>query len=82
MCIKDDATSLTGRIRHCGICGVVACDEDCGVELVECTDVEGWNNAGEFIFKFVRRWRSLLSIVRSSRLRGFGPWPGVVSCEY
>jgi hypothetical protein len=48
MCIKDDAASLTGRVRHCGICGVVACDEDCGVELVECTDVESWNNAGEF----------------------------------
>ena len=54
MCIKDDATSLTGRIRHCGICGVVACDEDCGVELVECTDVEGWNNAGEFATTFDR----------------------------
>ena len=49
MCIKDDAASLTGRVRHCGICGVVACDEDCGVELVECTDVESWNNAGEFL---------------------------------
>jgi hypothetical protein len=49
MCIKDDATSLTGRIRHCGICWVVACDEDCGVELVECTDAESWNNAGELL---------------------------------
>jgi hypothetical protein len=49
MCIKDDAASLTGRVRHCGICGVVACDEDCGVELVECTDVESWNNAGECV---------------------------------
>ena len=49
MCVRDDAASLTGRVRHCGICGVVACDEDCGVELVECTDVESWNNAGELL---------------------------------
>lgn len=53
MCVKDDAASLTGRVRHCGICGVVACDEDCGVELVECTDVESWNNAGEFLYCFI-----------------------------
>mmetsp|Transcript_3402 Transcript_3402/g.6542 ORF Transcript_3402/g.6542 Transcript_3402/m.6542 type:complete len:655 (-) Transcript_3402:147-2111(-) len=45
MCIADDLT--TGRIRHCAICNVVACDEDCGaVELVEVTDREEWNNAG------------------------------------
>jgi len=45
MCIADDLT--TGRIRHCAICNVVACDEYCGaVELVEATDREGWNNAG------------------------------------
>ena len=46
-CILDDVA--TGRIRCCGICGVVACDENCGAELVECTDSEEWNNAGEFI---------------------------------
>ncbi|KAL7532110.1 hypothetical protein ACHAXR_007113 [Thalassiosira sp. AJA248-18] len=44
MCIADDLT--TGRVRSCGICGVVACDENCGVELVETTDRESWNNAG------------------------------------
>ena len=43
MCILDDA--LTGRIRCCGLCGIVACDENC-VELVECTDNEEWNNEG------------------------------------
>ena len=46
MCIADDLKSCTGRIRCCGICGVVACDEDCGVELVEVTDREEWENAG------------------------------------
>lgn len=45
MCIADDAT--TGRIRCCGICGVVACDENCGEEMVECTDDPEWKNAGE-----------------------------------
>ena len=44
-CIADDATM--GRIRICGICGVVACDENCGLEMVECSDQVGWNNAGE-----------------------------------
>lgn len=44
MCVADDAT--TGRIRSCGICGVVACDENCGVELVECTDDNELFNAG------------------------------------
>lgn len=44
MCIADDCT--TGRIRNCGICGAVACDENCGVEMAECTDNEGWNNMG------------------------------------
>jgi len=43
MCIADDA--LTGRIRCCGLCGIVACDENC-VDLVECTDNEEWNNQG------------------------------------
>jgi len=43
MCIQDDAG--TGRIRCCGLCGIVACDENC-VELVECTDAEEWNNEG------------------------------------
>ncbi len=43
MCIRDDAG--TGRIRCCGLCGIVACDENC-VELVECTDNEEWNNEG------------------------------------
>lgn len=43
MCIADDV--LTGRIRCCGLCGIVACDENC-VELVECTDNEEWNNEG------------------------------------
>ena len=43
MCIADDV--LTGRIRCCGLCGIVACDENC-VELVECTDKEEWNNEG------------------------------------
>ena len=52
MCVKNDVASSTGRVRHCGICGVVACDKDCGVELVECTDVESWNNAGELIHRF------------------------------
>eukprot|EP00804_Cyclotella_cryptica_P009766 CCRYP_013219-RA/>CCRYP_013219-RA protein AED:0.04 eAED:0.04 QI:203/1/1/1/1/1/2/669/651 len=46
MCIRDDVASSMGRVRHCGICGVVACDEECGVDLVECTDVESWNNPG------------------------------------
>mmetsp|Transcript_31504 Transcript_31504/g.64242 ORF Transcript_31504/g.64242 Transcript_31504/m.64242 type:complete len:726 (-) Transcript_31504:838-3015(-) len=44
MCIADDTT--TGRILSCGICGTVACDENCGEELVECTDQPEWNNAG------------------------------------
>mmetsp|Transcript_10827 Transcript_10827/g.16511 ORF Transcript_10827/g.16511 Transcript_10827/m.16511 type:complete len:615 (+) Transcript_10827:123-1967(+) len=44
MCIADDCT--TGRVRNCGICGAVACDENCGVEMAECTDNEGWNNMG------------------------------------
>jgi len=44
MCIADDLT--TGRIRSCAICDVVACDENCGVELVEATDHDAWNNAG------------------------------------
>lgn len=44
MCIADDCT--TGRIRNCGICGAVACDENCGGEMAECTDNEGWNNMG------------------------------------
>lgn len=35
-CIQDDKG--IGRIRNCGICGVVACDENCGAELLECTD--------------------------------------------
>lgn len=43
-CISDDVE--IGRIRYCGICGVVACDEYCGVKLVECTDEEEWNNKG------------------------------------
>ncbi|KAL7484023.1 hypothetical protein ACHAW6_009666 [Cyclotella cf. meneghiniana] len=39
MCMKDDA--VTGRIRCCGLCGIVACDEDCGAwEMVECMDHE------------------------------------------
>ena len=44
MCIADDCT--TGRVRNCGICGAVACDENCGVEMAECTDNPGWNNMG------------------------------------
>jgi len=44
MCIADDCT--TGRVRNCGMCGAVACDADCGVEMAECTDNEGWNNMG------------------------------------
>lgn len=43
-CIEDDAG--IGRIRTCGVCGVVACDENCGPELLECTDTPEWNNAG------------------------------------
>ena len=43
-CIEDDAG--IGRIRSCGICGTVACDEDCGAELLECTDRAEWNSAG------------------------------------
>ena len=43
MCIKDDI--LTGRIRCCALCGVIACDENC-VEMVECTDKEEWLNEG------------------------------------
>ena len=46
VCIKDDVNSCTGRIRHCGICGVIACDENCGTELVECTDKEEWEQRG------------------------------------
>lgn len=49
MCISDDARSGTGRIRTCGICGVVACTEDCSVhdiKLLEVTDRDEWNNAG------------------------------------
>lgn len=46
MCITDDAT--TGRVRCCSLCGVVACDENgkCGVELVEATDRDSFDNAG------------------------------------
>jgi len=43
-CIEDDAG--IGRIRSCGVCGTVACDENCGAELLECTDCAEWNNAG------------------------------------
>lgn len=43
-CISDDLS--TGRVRCCGICGVVACDEKCGIELAEVTDKDSWNNAG------------------------------------
>ena len=43
-CIEDDAG--IGRIRNCGICGTVACDENCGAELLECSDCSSWNNAG------------------------------------
>ena len=43
-CIEDDAG--IGRVRSCGICGAVACDENCGAELLECTDRAEWNNAG------------------------------------
>ena len=43
-CIEDD--KCIGRIRNCGICGAVACDENCGTELLECTDCAEWNNAG------------------------------------
>ncbi len=43
-CIEDDRG--IGRIRNCGICGTVACDENCGPELLECTDSAEWNNAG------------------------------------
>jgi hypothetical protein len=43
-CIEDDKG--IGRIRNCGICGSVACDENCGPELLECTDSAEWNNAG------------------------------------
>ena len=43
-CIEDDRG--IGRIRSCGVCGTVACDENCGAELLECTDVPEWNNAG------------------------------------
>ena len=43
-CIEDDKG--IGRIRNCGICGTVACDENCGAELIECTNCESWNNAG------------------------------------
>ena len=49
MCISDDTRSGTGRIRTCGICGVVACTEDCSVhdvKLLEVTDRDEWNNAG------------------------------------
>jgi hypothetical protein len=43
-CIEDDKG--IGRIRICGVCGTVACDEYCGPVLVECTDSPEWNNAG------------------------------------
>ena len=47
MCVTDDVTSSAGRIRSCGICGVIACDEKCGnVQLVECTDKDEWNSEG------------------------------------
>ena len=46
MCVTDDVVSMNGRVWTCAICSVVACDEDCGVELVEATDCEEWNNAG------------------------------------
>jgi len=35
MCIRNDVN--IGRIIHCGMCGVVACDEDCGPVMYECT---------------------------------------------
>ncbi|KAL9183066.1 hypothetical protein ACHAXT_004853 [Thalassiosira profunda] len=44
MCVTDDAT--TGRVRLCGICGVVACDENCGVPMVEVTDKDANSNSG------------------------------------
>ncbi|KAL7439493.1 hypothetical protein ACHAXH_004351, partial [Discostella pseudostelligera] len=43
-CIEDDKG--IGRIRICGACGTVACDEYCGPLLLECTDSPEWNNAG------------------------------------
>lgn len=43
-CIENDCT--TGRVRNCGICGAVACDENCGVEMAECTDNEFLLQAG------------------------------------
>jgi len=46
MCIANDCKTGTGRVRNCGICGAVACDENCGVEMAECTDNEEWNTRG------------------------------------
>eukprot|EP00581_Thalassiosira_minuscula_P012856 CAMPEP_0183717738 /NCGR_PEP_ID=MMETSP0737-20130205/11251_1 /TAXON_ID=385413 /ORGANISM="Thalassiosira miniscula, Strain CCMP1093" /LENGTH=744 /DNA_ID=CAMNT_0025947215 /DNA_START=49 /DNA_END=2283 /DNA_ORIENTATION=+ len=44
MCLLDDRPH--GRIRSCAVCGVVACDEYCGTQLVEATDRDAWNQAG------------------------------------
>ncbi|KAL7520702.1 hypothetical protein ACHAWX_005410 [Stephanocyclus meneghinianus] len=59
MCVRDDAASCMGRVRHCGICGVVACDEECGVDLVECTDAESWNNPGCLECRKVESFREI-----------------------
>ena len=55
MCIKNDAN--VGRILHCGICGIVACDEDCGPVMYECT--------GEFTTRSVSRGLGLGEVAPS-----------------
>jgi hypothetical protein len=72
MCVADDAMSVTGRVRHCGICGVVACDDYCGVNgvsLVEVTDREEWNNAGCLECRGMESFGEM-ELFRSSRSRG------------
>ena len=54
MCIKNDAN--VGRILHCGMCGVVACDEDCGPVMYECTGECRW----DFQFFLTRGYRTEL----------------------
>ncbi|KAL7455268.1 hypothetical protein ACHAWC_006821, partial [Mediolabrus comicus] len=42
MCIIDNIS--TGRVRCCGICGIIACDEHCSIKLLETTDY-AWNDS-------------------------------------
>ncbi|KAL3781007.1 hypothetical protein ACHAW5_000398 [Stephanodiscus triporus] len=89
MCVADDVMSVTGRIRCCGICGVVACDEHCGVQgvsLIEVTDADertnagciecrGWNRSSRWSFSVPR---TVAGASTDRRRRGI--WPPI-SCR-